>query len=121
MKGLLKVLSAGLFIFVSCKNNTADKNAAVMEPGKNYPVYGGNKAGNRYSPLSEINLDNVKNLSVAWTYFANDQPDTGNKQPNRPREIQCQPIVVNGILYGTSAELNLFALNAATGKQVWKF
>ncbi|MEI9943325.1 MAG: PQQ-binding-like beta-propeller repeat protein [Chitinophagaceae bacterium] len=87
-----------------------------METGKDYPVYGGNKAGNRYSPLSEINIENVKDLEVAWTYFAN---DTTKKTGNG--ETQCQPIVVNGILYGTSAELNLFALNAATGEQLWRF
>jgi len=121
MKCLCKILSAGIFIFVSCKNRDANKSNAGMETGKNYPVYGGNKAGNRYSPLSEINIENVKNLTVAWTYFANDQPDTVSKQTSRPREIQCQPIVVNGMLYGTSAELNLFALNAATGEQQWKF
>ena len=118
MKCLFKILLLGLL--VSCKNFDVD-DIADMETGKNYPVYGGNKAGNRYSPLDQINSDNVKNLAVAWTYFANDKPDSSGNKRVRPREIQCQPIVVNGILYGTSAELNLFALNAGTGELLWKF
>ena len=70
--------------------------------------------------MTQINADNVKDLQVAWTYFANDKPDSTKKVPD-PREIQCQPIVVDGVLYGTSAEVNLFALNAGTGEQLWKF
>ncbi|MEO6453143.1 MAG: PQQ-binding-like beta-propeller repeat protein [Ginsengibacter sp.] len=121
MKIKLELLTFGLLLFVACKNTDSGKGAvASMQAGKDYPVYGGNKAGNRYSPLSQININNVTNLQQAWIYFANDKPDTNNKFSGS-REIQCQPIVVNGILYGTSAELNLFALKAATGEQVWKF
>jgi len=87
------------------------------DTNQDWPAYGGNSAGNNYSTLSQINVSNVKNLKVAWTYNAVDKTDLGK----RPREIECQPIVVNGILYGTSPELKLFALKANTGKQLWKF
>ncbi len=80
--------------------------------GKDWPVYGGNKAGNRYSPLKQINLKNVKNLEVAWMY---------NAAVTKAGDIQCQPIVVDGILYGTTPDLNVFALHAGTGEQIWKF
>ncbi len=92
-----------------------------MQPGNDYPVYGGNKAGNRYSPLDQINITNVTNLQVAWMYNAAESPDTNDSKPQRPKAIQCQPIVVHGILYGTTTDLKLFALNAGTGKQMWKF
>jgi quinoprotein glucose dehydrogenase len=88
---------------------------ASMTTGANYPAYGGNRANNRYSPLDQITLANVKNLHVAWTY------DAREPTPQRPKEIQCQPIVVGGILYGTTANLSLFALNAATGRRLWQF
>ena len=114
MKYLILVVS---FIFViSCKNNEPNIPTNSYETGKDYPVYGGNKRGNRYSPLTQINADNVKQLQIAWTYFAN---DTSTKRGLG--ETQCQPIVVHGILYGTSTELNLFALNAGTGEQLWQF
>lgn len=86
-----------------------------------WPNYGGNKAGNRYSALNQINLDNVKDLEVAWMYDASEKPDPANPGRQRNRAIQCQPIVVNGVLYGTTPELKLFALKAGTGEQIWKF
>lgn len=116
MKNSLTVVACGLVVLLSCKNQDTKNN---MQTGKDYPVYGGNKAGNRYSPLTQINVENVKNLQLAWTYLAAEKPDTS--KPVRSRETQCQPIVVNGVLYGTSSELNLFALNAANGEQIWKF
>jgi len=111
-----RLLISAVLLFTSCNRSNEKTNSSLMETGRDYPAYGGNKANNRYSPLTQINADNVKNLEVAWMHFANDTIKT----PSR-REIQCQPIVVDGVLYGTSAELNLFALNAATGKQLWKF
>ncbi|MEZ4830359.1 MAG: PQQ-binding-like beta-propeller repeat protein [Bacteroidia bacterium] len=100
---------------MSC--NEWSESSHRFETGKNYPAYGGNKANNRYSPLTQITADNVGNLRVAWTYFAKDTTRTAS----RMREIQCQPIAVDGVLYGTTAELDLFALNAATGEERWKF
>lgn len=109
------VPSLALLLLMSCKDS-----GTTLEAGKDWPAYGGNKAGNRYSPLDQINVENVKNLQVAWIYDASEAPDPGNPQ-KRPKAIQCQPIVIDGILYGTTPELNLFALNAANGKELWKF
>ncbi|GAB3223117.1 hypothetical protein GCM10027423_58110 [Spirosoma arcticum] len=82
-----------------------------------WPAYGGNPAGNRFSPLTQINTQNVKNLQPAWTF------DTGenNDSTTRGVDIQCQPIVVKGVLYGTTPQMKLFAVNAATGRQLWTF
>lgn len=114
----LKSLAVGLLFLGSCVNSGPEKNN-TSSPTTNvdWRDYGGNKAGNRYSSLTQINTENVKNLKLAWSY------DTGeNKDPNeRGGEIQCQPIVVNGILYGTTPRLKLFAIRAATGEQIWKF
>lgn len=108
-----KYLIFGILVLVGCSITT-------MQTGKDWPVYGGNKAGNRYSPLTQINSDNVRNLEVAWMYNAAETPNP-NEPNQRPKAIQCQPIVVNGILYGTTPELKLFAINAGTGQQIWKF
>src|SRR5579859_1661887 len=87
-----------------------------------YPVYGGNKQNNRYSPLQQINKNTVKDLRLAWTYNSADTGAAGNTHPGgASHEIQCQPIVVDGVLYGTSSTLKLFALDAATGNPLWKF
>ncbi len=118
MKIVSWLLTFAVFFLAGCKN--VDKQKSIMDTGKNWPVYGGNKAGNRYSPLEQINISNVKNLQVAWMYDAREPVDSAN--PNqRPKEIQCQPIVVDGIMYGTTPEVKLFAIDAASGKQIWKF
>ncbi|GAB4044517.1 outer membrane protein assembly factor BamB family protein [Spirosoma litoris] len=96
-----------------------DRYSIHIDPPGNtdWVNYGGNKAGNRYSSLTQINLDNVKNLQVAWTYNAAKIDGEGGRQP----EIQCQPIAVNGVLYGTTPKLKLFAVKANTGEQLWVF
>ncbi|MEZ4905898.1 MAG: hypothetical protein R2822_31105 [Spirosomataceae bacterium] len=82
-----------------------------------WPKYGGNSGGNRYSELAQINLQNVHQLQLAWEY------DTGenNNPDGKGRDIQCQPIVINGIMYGTTPSLKLFAIEAHSGKERWKF
>jgi len=108
----------GLLILGSYLPLNEDKPSVKQPPQNNdWPTYGGNAAGNRYSPLSQINTQTVKNLKLAWSY------DTGdNKDPSqRGMDIQCQPIVIKGVLYGTSPRLKLFAVDAATGKQHWQF
>ncbi|MEO6289314.1 MAG: PQQ-binding-like beta-propeller repeat protein [Ginsengibacter sp.] len=116
MKERFAQLILVLLLMISCKNSETS-----MQPGEDYPAYGGNKAGNRYSPLDQINTINVKNLQVAWMYNAAEIPDSNSSNPQRAKAIQCQPIVVNGVLYGTTPDLKLFALNAGTGRQLWKF
>ena len=77
---------------------------------------GVNKVGNRYSTLTQVNTQTIKNLQLAWTF------DTGeNKSADKGMDMQCQPIVVDGILYGTTPRLKLFALDAATGQEHWRF
>lgn len=90
-----------------------------METGKDWPVYGGSRSGNRYSPLIQITKENVGGLNVAWTYDARDR--TVGRVASRPKSIQCQPIVKDGILYGTTPELQLFALRGDTGEELWRF
>src|SRR6266545_3149820 len=78
-----------------------------------WPVYGGGPESMRYSPLAQINRDNVKNLQVAWTFDASDGIEGS--------ELEVNPIVVGGIMYATTVSLNVVALNAATGALLWRF
>jgi quinoprotein glucose dehydrogenase len=108
---LCTFLAAALMLLSACTH----RHGASAD----YPVYGGNKENNRYSPLRQITLNNVKDLQVAWTY---NSADTAAKNAHRHQhEIQCQPIVVDGIFYGVSSTLQLFALRAATGEELWRF
>jgi quinoprotein glucose dehydrogenase len=81
----------------------------------NWEKYKGSDESINYSSLSQVDTSNVKTLQVAWVYKTGDA-DTVNYS-----QIQCNPIMVKGILYGTSAKMKLFAIDASTGKQKWVF
>ena len=78
-------------------------------------VYGSNQGASRYSPLSQINRDNVAKLKVAWVHHTED----ASKRP--ATTIECTPIVVDGRMYITTARLQVRALDAATGEVLWNF
>jgi quinoprotein glucose dehydrogenase len=78
--------------------------------GNDWPVYGGSAGSTHYSTLAQINRSNVKNLQVAWTFDSGEQGG-----------LQTNPIVVDGVLYGITPTQKIFALDAASGKLLWKF
>src|SRR5260221_14441275 len=67
----------------------------------------------RYSPLTQINRQNVSSLKAAWTYDSHDS--------FKASEMQSNPVVVDGVLYATTPTLKVVAVDAATGREVWKF
>ena len=69
----------------------------------------------QHSPLAQIERANVRELRVAWEYAA------GGVTPNAAAQIQCNPLIIDGVLYGTSPTLRAFALDAATGAELWSF
>ena len=81
----------------------------------NWEMANGNSTANKYSSLTQIDTTNVQQLQVAWEYHTSDADTAAHSQ------IQCNPIIVNGVVYGTSPQLKLFAVDAATGKQKWAF
>lgn len=78
-----------------------------------WPVYHGGADNIKYSKLTQITPANVSKLKVAWQYDAGDAFEGS--------EIQCNPIVVDGVLYGSTAKLKIVALDAGTGKNLWTF
>jgi quinoprotein glucose dehydrogenase len=66
-----------------------------------------------YSSLKQINTRNVRNLKMAWVF------DSGDAYPGSG--IECNPIVVEGVMYITTPKLHVVALDAASGKQIWMF
>ena len=89
----------------------ASFSAAIAAPGDtHWPTYGGNDSKTRRSALAQINRQNVGQLALAWQF------DTGEKG-----DTQTQPIVVGRTLYGYTPTHKAFALDAATGKQLWMF
>ena len=85
------------------------------DPYSTWSVYLGDHTSSHYSTLDQINRDNVDELEVAWIYH------TGDADPEGRTQIQCNPIIVDSILYATSPRVKVFALHAATGAPLWVF
>src|SRR5436190_980295 len=85
---------------------------AVSPQDVDWPQHGGE--GNiRYSPLTQIDKSNVARLKVAWTYESGDHFNGS--------EMQSNPVVVGGVLYVTTPTLKVVAVDAASGRELWKF
>lgn len=102
----------------ACTSSDSSQEAVqetLVRDYSGWPAYAGGKEGNRYSSNEQITPRNVAQLQVAWRWSSQD------KDPDNHSQIQCNPIMVNGVLYGTSPFLMLFALDAATGQEKWIF
>lgn len=71
----------------------------------------GDAGSMRYSALDQINVANIHRLEVAWIYRSNDGK----------ANIQCNPVIVNGVMYAPTAGDSMVAVNAETGKEIWRF
>src|SRR3984957_2260563 len=80
------------------------------EERRDWPAYGGAPENTHYSSLEQINRSNVKKLAVAWNF---DTEEEGG--------LQTSPIIVDGVLYGITPTQKICALDAATGRLLWKF
>ncbi len=105
---LLLVAASPLLVASACSSPHSTADHA-------WTAHGGDRGHGQYSPAAQITPDNVGRLQVAWTYR------TGDARADNRSQIQCNPIVIDGVLYGTSAQLKVFALDAATGAERWVF
>ncbi len=80
----------------------------------NWSAYLGDKAATQYSTLNQISAANAGDLEEAWTWRSEDARG-GNTQ------IQCNPLVIDGIIYATTPSLSLVALNGVTGEELWRY
>jgi len=87
---------------------------ADREP-HNWLSYSGSYMGQRYSPLTQINRANVKNLQLKWSYHP-----IYTKNGNSQNKMENTPLVVDGVMYAGTA-LEVVALDAVTGRQYWKY
>lgn len=84
-----------------------------------WPYYGHDAGGMRYSPLAQINRDNVTRLKVVWTFHTGDI--SNGKLESRRSGLETTPILVDGTLFLTTAFNRVIALDPETGKQRWAF
>ncbi|MDP4851640.1 MAG: pyrroloquinoline quinone-dependent dehydrogenase, partial [Saprospiraceae bacterium] len=103
-----KVFCLIVILQSACKNeNSTDYTT--------WKYYNGTPGALKYSSLKEIDTLNISSLQPIWTY------QTGDADTAARSQIQTNPIVINGVLYGISPQLKLFALKAENGKEIWVF
>src|SRR5271163_2630577 len=84
-----------------------------------WPNYGNDPGGMRYSPLTQLNRDTVSQLKVAWVFHTGDISE-GNSGQKRSG-FETTPILVDGTLYLTTPFNRVIALDPVTGKQRWAY
>ena len=78
-------------------------------------MYSADPLGSKYSSLDHINRSNIHQLELIWEYSCGDKSDSPNTQ------IQCNPIIIKGIMFLITPGLKLVALEASRGRELWKF
>ncbi len=92
---------------------------AAQPPRADWPSYGGDPGGSRWSPLAQVTRENVARLAVAWRFSTGEAgPDFATR---RRTSFEATPLVVDGVMYFSTPLGRVFALDAATGRERWRF
>ncbi len=100
---------------------TAVHLALANEPmaAEEWPAYGRDPGGSRYSPLAQIHRGNVQQLQIAWTHRTG---EAGAKEPAAAKAaFEATPLFINGIVYLSTPFNRVIALDAETGTERWRY
>ena len=119
LKSAIVILcAAGLTLW---EPQNAERRAANDErrAGADWPFYGGDQAGTKFSPLADVNTTNVAKLAVAWEWINGEKALEGFG--TRPGSFQATPLMIDNVLYLSTPYNRVVALNAETGAELWAF
>lgn len=109
------ITPALLLSLMACSEESQERDTTSAGPRvSNWSAYLGDYGRSHYSPLTQIDRDNVASLELTWVY------DSGPLRPGNST-LHTSPIIVDGVLYGLSPTLDAFALVAATGQELWRY
>ena len=97
-------------------------------PTDSWPTYHGDYSGRRFSTIKQVNIGNVKALTLAWVYRLNTSrtgaivggEGTDTPPPGSPPSIKSTPLMINGVLYFSVPD-HVWALDARTGRENWHY
>lgn len=107
------LLAAGVFASARGLRLEAERDAV------DWPVYGGDAGGTKYSALADINAANVAKLSMAWEWKAGEK--ALDAFGTRPGNFQTTPIMIGNVLYFSTPYNRVVAVNADTGAELWAY
>ena len=118
----------GLLLLSGCSTDSAVPGQGVLTPPADpaqrveWPVYGGDEGAQRYSPLEEITPDNVASLELAWEWTTGER-EINDEQGNRirPGSFEATPLMLADTLYLSTPYHHAVALDAVTGRELWRF
>src|SRR6185295_16142944 len=102
------IILLAMSLFSSCH---PDRNE-----NRTWSVYKADAESSSYSELKQINTENVHQLKVAWTFTPKDA-----RKDSRSGNSECNPIIIDGVMYATSARHRVYAIRASTGELIWSF
>ena len=115
LRGALVTPGALLIIAVAASPRPLAADDVIAD----WPYYGGDAGGSRYSPLTQIDRSNVGELKVSWEYHTGDISDGSDNR--RKSEFEATPIVVDGTMYLSTPLNRVVALDPETGREKWSF
>ncbi len=115
-----------VILFVGWLVIVSPVRAQAPQRGQEWPVYGGDPGGMKYSPLTQINPSNVHRLELAWTWETGEQPIPVPRRAFRdqlvwPGPFQATPLMINDTLYLSTPYHRVVALDANTGRELWSY
>ncbi len=112
-------MRSGRFSLAAAVIGVAGALSAQTVPPNDWPYYGRDAGGSRFSPLTQITRENVARLGVAWTYHTGEL----GLQPRRGAEpsLEVTPLVVDGAMYVSTPLGRVIALDPMTGRERWRF
>jgi quinoprotein glucose dehydrogenase len=107
-------LIVGLYLIYS-QYRQAHSGENVTAGNIDWKEYNGSGNRDHYSAINQITKENIHHLKIVWVYESGGADTTTNHT-----QMQCNPVIIDGVLYGVSANIQAFAVDAATGKELWK-
>jgi quinoprotein glucose dehydrogenase len=112
----MKVFSAAMTVVVVGVTLITMGRCGPDPKTRTWAVYKADAESSSASPLTDINRENVKNLEIAWTFYPNDE-----RSKTRLMNSECNPIIIDGVMYASSARHRLYAIDASSGRQLWSY
>ena len=91
----------------------------LRSPARDWPFYGGDQGGMKYSPLKQISASSVSQLRIAWEWSPREK--ALSQFGTRPGNFQATPLMIDNVLYFSTPYNRVVALNADSGAELWSF
>ena len=109
--------TAGILMLMASTVTAAQRPAPHV--ASEWPSYGGDAGGMKYSGADQINRSNVRQLEIAWRWNTGEEPN--EERGTAPGEFEATPIMIGDVLYLSTPYNRVVALDASSGKQLWSY